>query len=138
MAKLFFLISGEHQTLPVSEVQAILEAEGYDYRIVEKLTQVLRLEADSNCVEAIKFRSAMTRKCCIEAFNCIAELDDIKDCINAESMSHFIGAGESFVVRVRKVKGVIPELVSVDLERELGEKIFETVKFRRGLLFTYL
>jgi tRNA G10 N-methylase Trm11 len=54
VAKLFFLISGEHQTLPVSEVQAILKAEGIDYRIVERLTQVLRLEAPSNCVEAIK------------------------------------------------------------------------------------
>ena len=50
MAKLFFLLSGAHQTLPISEVQAILEAEGYNYQILDKLTQVLRLEADPDSV----------------------------------------------------------------------------------------
>ena len=31
MAKLFFLLSGESETLPAAEVKAILEAEGYGY-----------------------------------------------------------------------------------------------------------
>ena len=128
MAKLFFLISGEHQTLPVSEVQAIFEAEGIDYRIVEKLTQVLRLEADTNSVEPIKFRSAMTRKCCREAFNCEANLNEILANINSESIEEFIEGGESFVVRIRRVKGVTPELACADLERKLGEQILKTVK----------
>jgi tRNA (guanine10-N2)-dimethyltransferase len=125
------LISGEHPTLPVSELKAILESEGYSYQITEQLTQVLLLEADANCVDVIEFRSALTRKCCEEVFNCKAERNKILDSVTAESISQFIGAGESFVVRVRKVKGVVPELVSVDLERELGEKIFETVKGSR-------
>lgn len=128
MAKLFFLISGEHPTLPVAELQAILEAENHEYQITEKLTQVLRLEADVNSIEPVKFRSAMTRKCCQEAVNCEAKLSEILANINTDTMEELIEGGESFVVRVRKVKGVTPELVSVDLEGKLGEKILETVK----------
>jgi tRNA (guanine10-N2)-dimethyltransferase len=130
VAKLFFLLSGEHQTLPVSEAQAILEAEGYDYRILENLTQVLRLEADSNSVKVIKFRSALTRICCQEIFNCEAKLPEILPNISSDALGEFI-CDESFAVRVRRVKGVTPELRGVELERKLGEQILETVKNTR-------
>jgi tRNA (guanine10-N2)-dimethyltransferase len=127
VAKLFFLLSGEHQTLPVSEVQAILEAEGYNYRILENLTQVLRLEADVNSVESIKFRSALTRMCCQEIFNCDASLSEILANIRSASLDEFI-EDESFAVRVRKIRGVVPELAGVELERKLGEQILEKAK----------
>ncbi len=130
MAKLFFLISGEHQTLPVSEVEAILKAEDIDYRIVEKLTQVLRLEADAKSVEAIRFRSALTRVCCQEIFNCEAKLPEILDNIRSDTLNQFIG-DESFAVRVRRVEGVAPEINRVELEGELGGRILETVKTSR-------
>jgi len=130
VAKLFFLISGEHPTLPVSEAQAILNAEGIDYRIVEKLPQVLRLDADANCVEPIKLRSGLTRVCCKEIFNCEAKLPEILGNISSDVLDKFIG-DESFAVRVRRVKAVTPELVRVDLERKLGEQILKTVKTSR-------
>ena len=127
MAKLFFLISGEHQTLPVSEAQAILEAESYEYQILESMTQVLRLEADPSSVEAIKFRSALTRICCQEIFNCKAELPEILANVSSDVIDEFI-CDESFAVRVRRVKGVTPEIGSIELERKLGEQILEAVK----------
>jgi tRNA (guanine10-N2)-dimethyltransferase len=130
VAKLFFLISGEHQTLPTAEVQAILKAEAIDYRIVEKLTQVLRLEADTKSVESIRFRSALTRVCCKEIFNCEAKLPEIFGNINSDSLDRFIG-DESFAVRVRRVEGVAPEINRVELEGELGGHILETVKTSR-------
>ncbi len=130
MAKLFFLISGEHPTLPISEAQAILNAEGYDYRIVDKLPQILRLEADANCVESIRLRSGLTRVCCKEIFNCNAKLPEILGKIRSDVLDKFIG-DESFEVRVRRVKAVTPELIRVDLERKLGEQILKTVKTSR-------
>ena len=130
MAKLFFLISGEHQTLPVSEVQAILKAEGIDYQIVEKLSQVLRIEADAYCVEPIRLRSALTRVCCQEIFNCEASLPDILGNIRSDVLDEFI-CDESFEVRIKRVEGVTPELIRVDLERKLGEQILKTVKTSR-------
>jgi tRNA (guanine10-N2)-dimethyltransferase len=125
VAGLFFLLSGEHETLPASEVQAILEAEGYRYRILEKLTQVLRLEADGNSVKAIKFRSALTRICCKEIFNCDAQLSEIFEKIRSASLEEFTRGGESFAVRVKRVKSAAPQIARVELERKLGEQILE-------------
>ena len=68
MARLFFLLSGESQTLPVAEVKAILEAEGYSYANPEVLDQTLRLEADPSCVRAVQVRAAFTRLCALELF----------------------------------------------------------------------
>ncbi|MGD2066491.1 MAG: THUMP domain-containing protein, partial [Candidatus Bathyarchaeota archaeon] len=130
VAKLFFLLSGTHQTLPIAEVQAILEAEGYKYQITEQLTQVLRLEADTDSVTAIQSRSAFTRVCCQEIFNCKANLSEIFDSIRSASLDKFIGE-ESFAARVRRIKGVAPEINRVGLERKLGEQILESVKTTR-------
>ena len=127
MEKLFFLISGEHKTLPSSEVNAILKTESFDYRITERLSQILRLEADANCVEPIKFRSALTRVCCKEIFTCQAKLSEILDNISSDVLGDFI-CEESFEVRIRRIKGITPEIDRVDLERKLGEQILKAVK----------
>ena len=127
MARLFFLLSGEHPTLPTAELKAILEAENYHCQIVEKLNQVLRLEADVNSVKVIRARSALTRICCREIFNCDANLSDILAKLHSASLEEFTGEGESFAVRVRRIKSVTPKLASVELERKLGEKILKKV-----------
>jgi tRNA (guanine10-N2)-dimethyltransferase len=128
VARLFFLLSGEHPTLPTAELKAILEAEGYSYRILEKLTHVLRLEVDANSVKAIRFRSALTRVCCKEIFNSAANLPEILNSIRSASLEESIGGGETFVVRVRRIKRVAPKLAGVELERKLGEQILGKVK----------
>jgi tRNA (guanine10-N2)-dimethyltransferase len=127
VARLFFLLSGEHPTLPISELQAILEAGGHRYRILEKLTQVLRLEANTNIVEAIRFRSSLTRICCREIFSCNARLSEILANINSASLENVFVGEESFAVRVRRIKSTAPQLAGVELERKLGEKILEKV-----------
>jgi tRNA (guanine10-N2)-dimethyltransferase len=127
VAKLFFLLSGEHPTLPVAELKAILEGESCNYRILEKLTQVLRLEADPNSVRAIKFRSALTRICCREIFNCDANLSKILANMHSASLQEFIKRNESFAVRVRRIKSVTPKLLGVELERKLGGRILQKV-----------
>jgi len=125
LEKLFFLISGEHETLPVSEVEAILKAERHSYKITEKLTQVLRFEANTNCVDSIKTRSAMTRICCKEIFHCNATVKEIVDNIRS-FVSKFINS-ESFAARVRRIKGTAREIDRVWLEGEIGATILETV-----------
>ena len=127
MAKHFFLLSGTHQTLPIAEVEAILEAEGYKYQILKKLTQVLRIEVESESVVAIQSRSAYTRVCCQEIFSCSGNLSEIFDSIRSASLDDFIG-DESFAVRVRRIMGVAPKIDRVELERKLGEQIYESGK----------
>ena len=68
MAKLFFLLSGESESLPAAEVKAILEAEGYGYSNPQVLDQLLRMEAEVSCVKAVQMRAAFTRLCALEIF----------------------------------------------------------------------
>ncbi|UCE43588.1 MAG: hypothetical protein JSV57_04300, partial [Candidatus Bathyarchaeota archaeon] len=99
MARLFFLLSGEHLTLPFSELRAILEAQGYKYRIVQKLIQVLRVEADIKSVETVKSRSAMARICGLELFSCDATATRILEQVRSTSFEGILEEGESYAVR---------------------------------------
>jgi tRNA (guanine10-N2)-dimethyltransferase len=127
VARLFFLVSGEHPTLPFSELTAILDAEGFENRVLERLAQVLRIEADVKAVEAVKRRAALTRICSQEMFNCFPTLSDIVRKLNSSTLNNFIENGETFVVRVRKVKDFSPNLISMELEKKLGELILNKV-----------
>ncbi|MEM3730540.1 MAG: DNA methyltransferase [Candidatus Bathyarchaeia archaeon] len=123
MAKLFFLLSGEHETLPKSELKAIIEAEGYQYRVLETLDQTLRLETDLSCVERVKRRAAYTRACALELFVCEAEVSHIVRAMGSIDFDEVLADAESFVVRVKRLKGYSPKIDRMALERKLGELI---------------
>ncbi|MEM2780178.1 MAG: DNA methyltransferase [Candidatus Bathyarchaeia archaeon] len=128
MARLFFLLSGEHETLPTAELKAILEAEGYSYRVLEKLDQVLRIEADIKCVEAAKRRAALTRLCGLEIFTCKAELSEAVKAIRSTNIDKFVKSGETFAVRIKHAKSHAKEVNGMALERKLGEIILNTTE----------
>jgi len=131
VTRLFYLLSGEHPTLPSSELKSILEAEDYEYRVLQKLTQVLRVETDVNSVKPVMFRSAMTRVCATELFNCDAKVADIFNRINSTPIERVVERGESFVVRIRRIRGSALHLDRGELERKLGELILNKVKGTR-------
>jgi len=134
VAKLFFLLSGEHETLPTSELKAILEAEGYAFEVLEKLDQLLRLEADLNCVEAIKLRAAFTRLCGLELFTSKTETSEITKAMHFINLKEFLREKESFAVRIKRVKNHASNIDSMALERRLGEVILKrTVKTKVNL-----
>lgn len=123
MAKLFFLLSGEHENLPTSELKAILETEGFTYEVLEKLDQVIRLEVEPACVQAVKRRAAFTRMCGTELFACEAETTRIIRSIQTASLDEVLAEEESFVVRVKRVRNYASKINGMTLERTLGELI---------------
>ena len=128
MAKLFFLLSGEHPSLPFSELESIFAAEGNEYQVLERLTQVLRAEADIGSLKAVEFRSAMTRVCGLELFSCDADFTEIVEKTRSVSLEDFMKPGESFAVRIKRIQGAVPHIIRVELERKLGELILNKVK----------
>ena len=128
MAKLFFLLSGEHPTLPFSELKAILKVEGHEYWVSEKLSQVLCIQAPPESVESVASRAAMTRVCCFELFNCDAVETEILQKVRLTSLEGFIGQGESFAVRIRRIRAAAPQINRGELERKLGEQILKKIK----------
>lgn len=123
MAKLFFLLSGEHANLPFSELKAILEAEGYQYKVLEKLDQVARLDAGQSCLNAVVSRAAFVRICGLELFSCKADTTSMVKAIRLTSLDKVLKEKESFAVRVRRVRNYSPKLDVMAVERELGEII---------------
>ena len=128
MAKLFFLLSGEHPTLPFSELKAILEVEGHRYRVLGKLRQVMRIEADVECIKSIVRRAALTRMCCLELAFSQAVAAGILRKIRSTPLEDWIKKGETFAVRVRRICESAPEVESMGLEKKIGAIVLDKVK----------
>jgi len=128
VTKLFFLLSGEHPTLPFSELKAILEVEGFSRKIAEKLKQVMRVEADVESVKPIVHRAAMTRVCNVEIANCNASAQEIFEKIRSARLEDFLQKGETFMVRVRRIGESTLQLDANKLERKLGAVVLQKVK----------
>jgi len=128
VAKLFFLVSGEHPTLPFSELKAILETEGYEYRVLGTLRQVMRVETDVESVKSIAHRAALTRICCIELSCTQAVTTGILRKIRLAPLEDWIKKDETFVVRVRRIGESAIEVESTDLEKKIGAIILDKIE----------
>ena len=124
MAKLFFLLSGENESLPAAEVKAILEAERYSYKNTKVLDQILRLESDLECVKVVQIRSAYTRVCAYELFVANATYADILEETAKTDFKAVLNPGETFVVRINRIKNYADaEINTMTLEIKLGGQI---------------
>jgi tRNA (guanine10-N2)-dimethyltransferase len=126
VANLFFLLSGENETLPAAELTAILEAENISFQVTEKLDQLVRLTADSRSVTEVHRRSAYTMISATELFACPAEEAAITEAAEQTDFANVLKAGESFEVRVRRIKEHSETLRTVHLEAKLGKLVLRS------------
>jgi tRNA (guanine10-N2)-dimethyltransferase len=126
---LFFLLSGENESLPAAEVKAILESEGYYYSNSEEFDQVLRLETELGSVQVVQVRSAYTRVCALELFISNANLSDIAKLAYETDFKAVLKSGESFAVRINRIKNYADEaLNTMILEGKLGKQILNNTE----------
>lgn len=128
MLDLFFLLSGEHTSLPFSEVVAVLEAEELTFFNLKVLPQILLLKGDPKCIDTASRRCGFLRNCGLVIFNCEGRKEKILKQAKETAFEKFIGGNETFSVRVRKIHGATCEVNSKDLEGDLGKIILEKVK----------
>ncbi len=131
MANLFFLVSGEFESLSFSELKAILEAEGFPYKMKEKLDQTVRLQADLECVAKVERRSAFTRICCQELFTCPDEDEAIALAAEGVNFANVLGDGETFEVRIRRIKEYTSKEATMNRERLLGKLILQRAPYAK-------
>ncbi len=125
MPNLFFLLSGEFETLSFSELKAILETEGYHYEIMEKLDQTVRLQADLESVDQVHRRSAYTRVCSLELFSCLATDESIAKAADQMDFQDILPKDTTFEVRIRRIKEYSTKDDTMRLERLLGKLILQ-------------
>ena len=76
--RLFFILSGEHDSLPPAEVRAIIESEGIDYRSQIENYRLLSLIADHRALRLVSQRSLMYDQCGMLLAESNAELQEIE------------------------------------------------------------
>ncbi len=128
MPNLFFLLSGENGTLPVAELCAILEAENLAFTVKEKLDQIVRLDTDVASIDTVRQRAAYTRIGALELFSCEANAGKIESAASAADFQAVLDRGESFAVRIHRVREYSPKKDTMRLESILGKYILEKTK----------
>jgi tRNA (guanine10-N2)-dimethyltransferase len=122
---LFFLISGEFETLSYAELKAILETEKYPYKIIEELDQTIRIQTDIESVNKIIYKSAYTRIISQELFTCPANDQAITDAANQTDFTSVLAEGETFEVRIRRIKEYTTKEATMNHERLLGKLLLQ-------------
>jgi len=132
VVKLFFLLSGENESMPAAEVKAILEAEGFSYKNASEFDQILRLEAEVDSVQAVQVRSAYTRFSALELFVSSATHADITKAAAKTDFKAVLKPGESFVVRINRIRNYADlSLNTMELEGRLGKQILNSTEGTR-------
>lgn len=119
MKTLVFELSGEHDTLPKSEVIACIEACGCEYRIRESFDQALIIDTAADPA-ALAHRLALTHNILELVFISLADESDVLK--HTETAPLGLEGGQSFVVRVSRVKNYGG--ISAAFEKRLGAAIW--------------
>jgi len=125
--KLFFVISGEHPTLPKAELKAVLEAEKCQFQTVKTVPKLMIVKAPRSCLEVVSSRSAMCRISGIHILECSNDRASIEKAITETDLSSFLECGDSFSVRVVKAGAVPDKRSSEALEAFVGKTINQNV-----------
>lgn len=129
MTNLFFLVSGEHKTLPFAEIKAILESENLPVTEIEVLPQVLCVDTKRESVSLVANRSSMIKSCGLELFRSGVGMKEILQNVKEASYRAYLKKGQSFSVRVKSIGNVHTD--TLRLEGEIGHIISEKVKGAR-------
>ncbi len=121
MTQLFFLVSGEHPTLPFAEIRAILESENLPHTETAVLPQVLCVNTQRESGPVVAHRSSMTKTCGLELFRSGIGMKEIQQRVKDVSYGAYLNKGESFSVRVKSIGTASTD--TLRLEREIGRII---------------
>src|SRR6266700_3608946 len=120
-ARFFFILSGEHPTLPLAELKAIFHAYAIEYKIVGSFYKLIEIEADRAKLESIASRGAYVDEMGEEVLHTEDNLESIKREVEFANLKPFLTSEDSFSIRMLRFGGVSKELSRVHLEGYLGK-----------------
>jgi len=126
-SRLFFVLSGEHESLPAAEVGAILESAKLQFPTVGRSYRLLLVEGPSRVLKVISERSLMYNWCGVALGECDADEDQIHKLVRSLPLEDIARNAESYAVRAARLGGVNKSLRQVDLERNVGSIVKECV-----------
>lgn len=123
--RMFFIVSGEHPSLPIAEVKAIFESEQLPVKNLKEFPRVLSLQSCLRTAPIIAARSSYIQQCCLELCQTPLLQDEILSAIADVPIHDYLKAGESFAVRVRTLTS--SKLHSLKLETVIGRDLLNRV-----------
>ncbi len=132
-ARFFFILSGEHPTLPLAELKAILHAYAIEHKIVGSFYKLIEIEADRAKLESIASRGAYVDEMGEEVLHTKDNLESIKREVEFANLEPFLSSEDSFSIRMLRFGGVSKELSRVHLEGYLGKLLAEKTGARVDL-----
>ena len=121
--RLFFVVSGEHRTLPHAEIRAILQACEIDYSEIAASQKLLRLEADPSALEAVAKRSMMYEQCGIEITTTKPTRERLISTLRRLDLTRHFAKRRSYAVRSLRIGGAFKQFQRANLEREIGKAL---------------
>jgi tRNA (guanine10-N2)-dimethyltransferase len=118
--RIFFILSGEHPTLPLAEVRAILEAHKIPFQITGSFYKLLELDTSPDAVKAIFGRGGFVDETGVEIFHSDPNISEIDSQVKSADFARYLTEKDSFSVRVLRFGGVSKETSRVKLEAHLG------------------
>jgi tRNA (guanine10-N2)-dimethyltransferase len=119
-ARFFFILSGEHSTLPLAELKAILHVHKIEHRIVGVFYKLVEVEADRDRLESIANRGAYVDEMGQEVFHTDDNLTGIKEAVESARLEPYLSSQDTFSVRMLRFGGVSKDLSRVHLESYVG------------------
>ena len=121
--RLFFVLSGEHASLPAAEVRAIIESEGIEYQSQIQNYRLLCLSADLRALKVVSERSLMYDQCGVLLAECHADPPEIERLVKSQPLDELTKNSKNFAVRAARIGGVTKAISRVSLERDIGSII---------------
>jgi len=126
-SKLFFILSGEHDSLPAAEIKAIIESDGFHYSSVVSSYRLLTLTAPSAALRKVSERSLMYDWCGTRLGECDADEREILNFVKNQPLEELTNGIQSFSVRSARIGGATTAVRRVNLERKIGSIVKESV-----------
>ena len=126
-SRLFFVLSGEHSSLPAAEVRAILEAHEFEYESVSESYRLLTLTAPIGALKSVSERSLMYDSSGLLLGESDADSRQIQRLVRNLPMERLTENAATFAVRSVRLGGVNKSLRRVNVEREMGSVIKDMV-----------
>src|SRR5215470_15179682 len=102
---MFFVVSGEHPTLPKAELTAILDAKKATYPAIESDYKVVEVHSPNVNPSEIASRAGFTEEAGFKIFKSSPTFESIAKKLDSSPLNDFLSPLEHFSVRVARFGG---------------------------------
>ena len=128
------ILSGEHPTLPLAELKAVLEAHKINFRINKLEYKLVELDVEKDALNSIVGRGAFVDETAVEILQSRPTFEDIDRALHSASLHNSLGPKDTLSVRVARFGGVSKQLKRAEVEQYIGGQLAKLTGARVNLV----